>query len=94
MKSPVTIIKENGEVIKIFLLSIIATCLVIQIIQTYYAPSSVYVRGGTIDADVSGSVYIDGGELDSAGSVYVEGGSIDADVNGSVWINGGTVSTW
>lgn len=95
MKKLSSFIKEYSEVIKVYLLGIIAICLVIQIIQTQLAPSSVYVRGGSIDADVSGSVYVNGGELDSAGNVFVEGGSIDADVSGSnVWISGGTVSTW
>lgn len=80
MKKLSALIKENLEVIKVYLLCIIAICLIIQIIQTQLAPSSVYVRGG---------------QLDSAGDVFVEGGSIDADVSGSsVWISGGTVSTW
>jgi hypothetical protein len=95
MKKLSALIKENLEVIKVCLLCIIAICLIIQIIQTQLAPSSVYVRGGNIDAEVSGSVYVRGGQLDSAGDVFVEGGSIDADVSGSsVWISGGTVSTW
>lgn len=92
MKSPITIINEHAEVIKILLLGVIATCLVIQIIQTHYAPSSVYIEGGELDS--AGNVYIQGGELDDAGSVYVRGGTINADVDGSVWIDGGTVNTW
>lgn len=55
---------------------------------------SVYVVGGDIDANVSGSV-----EVDNTVPVYVEGGDVDVsgssvEVEGSVWVNGGTINTW
>ena len=55
---------------------------------------SVYVVGGEVDANVSGSV-----DVDNTVPVYVEGGDVDVSgsnvsVEGNVWVNGGQISTW
>lgn len=55
---------------------------------------SVYVVGGRVDADVSGSV-----EVDNTVPVYVQGGDVDVsgssvEIDGGVWINGGQISSW
>lgn len=55
---------------------------------------SVYVVGGRVDADVSGSV-----EVDNTVPVYVQGGDVDVsgssvEIDGGVWVNGGNISTW
>lgn len=50
----------------------------------------VYVTGGYIDADVSGSVDVDA--VNETVDVYVEGG--DVDVDGEVSLKGGYTSIW
>ena len=47
----------------------------------------VYVVGGSLDADVNGSVEIDGG--------YVSvDGTVDINEPISVWVDGGSINTW
>ena len=54
---------------------------------------SVYVVGGRIDADVSGSVEVDN-TVDVQGYVSVDG-SVELDGgHTSVWVDGGQINTW
>ena len=55
---------------------------------------SVYVVGGDIDADVSGSVSIDGGSVEVEGGYVTIDGTVDVNDPISVWVNGGQISTW
>lgn len=55
---------------------------------------SLYVVGGKVDADVSGSV-----DVDNNVPVYVQGGNINVsgssvELDGGVWVSGGNISTW